>query len=173
VVSRYVDPRDMAVVTVGSIHAGSAANVIPDSVELRLSVRAFRAQTREFLRSRIVELIETQARVLGTRAEIEYQWRYPALVNNADSTAFAEQVARDWLGEDGLIPGLEPLPGSEDFAFMLQHCPGCYFLVGNGDGETCMTHHPGYDFNDECLPLAASYWVKLVERYLSKAGVAL
>jgi hippurate hydrolase len=167
VVSRHVDPRDMAVVTVGSIHAGSAANVIPDSVEMHLSVRAFRPQTREFLRSRIVELIESQARVLGTRAQIEYQWRYPALVNDVASTAFAEQVARDWLGADGLIPDLEPLPGSEDFAFMLQHCPGCYFLVGNGDGENCMPHHPGYDFNDECLPLAASYWVKLVERYLS------
>jgi hippurate hydrolase len=168
VVSRHVDPRDMAVVTVGSIHAGAAANVIPDSVEMQLSVRAFRPQTREFLRSRIVEVIDTQARTLGTRAEIEYQWRYPPLSNDARLTSFAERVARDWLGNEGLIEDLEPLPGSEDFAFMLQACPGCYFIVGNGNGEGhCMTHHPGYDFNDESLPVVASYWVSLVESFLS------
>lgn len=168
VVSRHVDPRDMAVVTVGSIHAGSAANVIPESVEMQLSVRAFRAETREFLRTRIVEVVETQARTLGTRAEIEYQWRYPPLVNDAGSTAFAELVAREWLGPEGVAENFEALPGSEDFAFMLQHCPGCYFMVGNGEGEGgCMTHNPGYDFNDACLPLAASYWVKLVERFLA------
>jgi hippurate hydrolase len=167
VVSRHVDPRDMAVVTVGSIHAGSAANVIPESVEMQLSVRAFRPETREFLRKRIVEVVNSQAQTLGTRAEIEYQWRYPALVNDSESTEFARAVAIDLVGIEGLIDGLEPLPGSEDFAFMLQHCPGCYFLVGNGDGDGgCMTHNPGYDFNDACLPLAASYWVKLVERFL-------
>jgi hippurate hydrolase len=167
VVSRHVDPRDMAVVTVGSIHAGAAANVIPEVVEMQLSVRAFRPDTREFLRKRIVEVVETQARVLGTRAEIEYRWRYPALVNDAESTAFAASVAREWLGPEAVQADMEALPGSEDFAFMLQHCPGCYFIVGNGDGEGgCMTHNPGYDFNDACLPLAASYWVKLVERFL-------
>jgi hippurate hydrolase len=171
VVSRHIDPRDMAVVTVGAIHAGAAANVIPDSVEMRLSVRAFKPATREFLRTRIVEVVETQARTLGTRAEIEYQWRYPPLVNDLHSTAFAESVARDWLGDEGIIPDLEALPGSEDFAFMLQHCPGCYFIVGNGDGPGgCITHHPGYDLNDACLPLAASYWVKLVQRFLSPQG---
>ena len=167
VVSRHVDPRDMAVVTVGAIHAGAAANVIPDSVQMSLSVRAFRPETREFLRTRITEIIETQARTLGTRAEIEYLWRYPALVNDASSTEFAQQVARDWLGDEVLISDVEPLPGSDDFAFMLQHCRGCYFIVGNGDGERCMTHRPGYDFNDDCLPVVASYWVKLVQRYLS------
>lgn len=172
VVSRHVDPRDMAVVTVGSIHAGAAANVIPDSVEMRLSVRAFKQETREFLRSRIIEVIESQARTLGTRAEIEYQWRYPVLVNDARCTAFAEEVARDLLGPAGLIENTEPLPGSEDFAFMLQHRPGCYFIVGNGDeGDRRMTHHPGYDFNDDCLPIIASYWVKLVERFLSPEGL--
>lgn len=172
VVSRHVDPRDMAVVTVGSIHAGAAANVIPDSVEMRLSVRAFKQETREFLRSRIIEVIESQARTLGTRAEIEYQWRYPVLVNDARCTAFAEEVARDLLGPAGLIENTEPLPGSEDFAFMLQHRPGCYFIVGNGDeGDRRMTHHPGYDFNDDCLPIIASYWVRLVERFLSPGGL--
>ncbi len=174
VVSRNVDPRDMAVVTVGAIHAGDAPNVIPDAVELRLSVRAYRPEVRALLRERITELAKAQAATLGAEAQVEYRWRYPALVNDPASTAFARQVALDWLGEEGVIPGLQPLTGSEDFSFMLEACPGSYLIVGNGVGDThgtggCMVHNPGYDFNDRILPLAATYWVKLAERFLSFA----
>ncbi len=174
VVSRNVDPRDMAVVTVGAIHAGDAPNVIPDAVELRLSVRAYRPEVRALLRERITELAKAQAATLGAEAQVEYRWRYPALVNDPASTAFARQVALDWLGEEGVIPGLQPLTGSEDFSFMLEACPGSYLIVGNGVGDThgtggCMVHNPGYDFNDCILPLAATYWVKLAERFLSSA----
>ncbi len=174
VVSRNVDPRDMAVVTVGAIHAGDAPNVIPDAVELRLSVRAYRPEVRALLRERITELAKAQAATLGAEAQVEYRWRYPALVNDPASTAFARQVAVDWLGEEGVIPGLQPLTGSEDFSFMLEACPGSYLIVGNGVGDThgtggCMVHNPGYDFNDRILPLAATYWVKLAERFLSPA----
>ncbi|MCY1250659.1 Hippurate hydrolase [compost metagenome] len=89
------------------------------------------------------------------------------LVNDPATTELAREVAREWLGEGGLIGDMVPLTGSEDFSFMLEECPGCYLIVGNGDGEGgCMVHNPGYDFNDECLPLAATYWVRLVERYL-------
>lgn len=176
VVSRNVDPRDMAVVTVGAIHAGDAPNVIPDEVELRLSVRAYRPEVRAMLRERITELATAQAAALGAHAQVEYRWRYPALVNDPASTAIARQVAVDWLGEEGVISGLQPLTGSEDFSFMLQECPGSYLIVGNGVGDThgtggCMVHNPGYDFNDRILPLAATYWVKLAERFLSSMPV--
>jgi len=174
VVSRNVDPRDMAVVTVGAIHAGQAPNVIPDSVEMKLTVRAYRPRVRAMLRERITSLVTAQAATLGAQAHIDYQWRYPALVNDEASTEFAREVARDWLGDAGLIPNLQPLTGSEDFSFMLEKVPGCYLIVGNGVGQGhgsggCMVHNPGYDFNDAMLPLAASYWVKLVERFLAPA----
>ena len=174
VVARNVDPRDTAVVTVGAIHGGQAPNVIPDSVELRLTVRAFRPQVRALLRERITTLVTAQAATLGATATIDYQWRYPPLVNDAASTEFARDVARDWLGEAGVIENLQPLTGSEDFSFMLEAVPGCYFIVGNGVGDAhgsggCMVHNPGYDFNDAALPVAASYWVKLVERFLAPA----
>ncbi|RYF24791.1 MAG: amidohydrolase [Comamonadaceae bacterium] len=174
VVSRNVDPRDMAVVTVGAIHAGDAPNVIPGEVELRLSVRAYRPEVRAMLRERITALAHAQADAMGAQAAVEYRWRYPALVNDAASTAFARQVALDWLGQEGVIAGLQPLTGSEDFSFMLQECPGSYLIVGNGVGDThgtggCMVHNPDYDFNDRILPLAATYWVKLAERFLSSA----
>jgi hippurate hydrolase len=175
IVSRNVDPREMAVVSVGSIMGGNAPNVIPDSVELRLTVRAYNPAVRELLRERITELVTLQARTLGVTASIDYQWRYPALINDVDSTRLARQVASDWLGEEHLIPGLQPLTGSEDFSFMLQKCPGSYLIVGNGTGEHhgtggCMVHNPGYDFNDGILPIAASYWVRLVQAYLPTAA---
>lgn len=171
IVSRNVDPRQMAVISVGAIHGGSAPNVIPSEVKLSLTVRAYLPEIRQMLRERITEVVTLQAKTLGVSAEIDYHWRYPALHNHAEQTAFARQVAVDWLGEQALIENLEPLTGSEDFSFMLQERPGCYFIVGNGIGDThrtggCMMHNSGYDFNDAILPVAASYWVKLVQAFL-------
>lgn len=175
IVSRNVDPRDMAVISVGAIHGGDAPNVIPGSVEMRLTVRAYRPEIRAMLRERITALVQAQAATLGVAAEVDYHWRYPALVNDETCTALARRVALDWLGEDGLLPPLQPLTGSEDFSFMLEHCPGSYLIVGNGEGDHhasggCMVHNPGYDFNDAILPVAASYWVQLVRRFLSPAA---
>ncbi|WP_294375748.1 MULTISPECIES: M20 aminoacylase family protein [unclassified Pseudacidovorax] len=172
IVSRNVDPREMAVVSVGAIHGGDAPNVIPGTVTMRLTVRAYRPEIRAMLRERITALVQSQAATLGVQAEVDYHWRYPALVNDVASTRFARQVAADWLGEDGLLHDLAPLTGSEDFSFMLEHCPGSYLIVGNGVGEHhhtggCMVHNPGYDFNDAILPIAASYWVELVRRFLA------
>ncbi len=172
IVSRNVDPREMAVISVGAIHGGDAPNVIPGSVLMRLTVRAYRPEIRAMLRERITALVQAQAATLGVQAEVDYHWRYPALVNDVASTDFARQVALDWLGEEGLMPELQPLTGSEDFSFMLEQCPGSYLIVGNGVGDThgsggCMVHNPGYDFNDACLPIASTYWVKLTERFLA------
>ncbi|WP_370870267.1 M20 aminoacylase family protein [Hydrogenophaga sp.] len=175
IVSRNVDPREMAVVSVGAIHGGDAPNVIPGSVQMRLTVRAYRPEIRAMLRDRITALVQAQAATLGVRAEVEYHWRYPALVNHVESTRFAREVAFDWLGADGLLTDLQPLTGSEDFSFMLEQCPGSYLIVGNGMGDHhgsggCMVHNPGYDFNDAMLPIAASYWVQLVRRFLAPAN---
>ncbi|AWY44157.1 amidohydrolase [Pseudomonas putida] len=170
IVARNVDPLDTAVVTVGAFHAGIAANVIPDHAELQLSVRALKAEVRDELIARITDVAQSQAASFGARAtvDVDEAQRFPALFNHPDSTAFARQVAVDWVGEDGLIRDMKPLTGSEDFAVMLERCPGCYLLIGNGDGEGgCMVHNPGYDFNDDCLATGASYWVRLVETFLA------
>ncbi|WP_028534955.1 M20 aminoacylase family protein [Paludibacterium yongneupense] len=167
IVSRNVHPFETGVVTVGALLAGDASNVVPDSAELRLTVRAMKPDVRALLLQRIRELTQGQAASFGVRAEVEVFDSYPPLINHAEQTAFARQVALDWLGEDGLIAGLQPLAGSEDFAYFLEQCAGCYLLLGNGDGEgNCMVHNPGYDFNDACLAPGASYWVKLVEAFL-------
>jgi len=114
------------------------------------------------------DLARAQAAVYGAHAEVDYQRRYPVLVNDAQMTAFAKQVALDWVGADNLLPDMQPLTGSEDFAFLLERCAGSYLIIGNGDGEGgCMVHNPGYDFNDACLPTGASYWVQLAHAFLA------
>lgn len=170
-VSREVDPNDMAVVTVGAMSAGKAPNVIPTSAELKLSIRARRAEVRAFLRDRIIAMAQAQAAVHGASATVDYHWKMPPCVNDVAATAFARQVALETMGEKALIPDMAPLQASDDFAFMLNAVPGSYFIVGNGDGKPgsgpgCMVHNTGYDFNDEILPSTASYWVSLAQAYL-------
>ncbi|WP_085707206.1 M20 aminoacylase family protein [Pseudomonas sp. B35(2017)] len=168
IVARNVNPQETAVITVGSLLAGSASNVIPPHADLSLSVRALTPEVRDLLESRITELVKGQAMSYGARARIDYQRCHPVLINDPQQTAFAREVARDWLGAQCLIDDLRPFTASEDFAFVLEKCPGSYLVIGNGEGEgECPLHNPGYDFNDECLPIGASYWVKLVERFLS------
>ena len=167
IVSRNVPPLDMAIVTVGAIHSGDAPNVIPQTAQMRLSVRALRPEVRDLLQERITALVHAQASAYGATARIDYQRRYPVLVNDVAMTEFAQDVARDWLGVDGLIHDMAPLTGSEDFSFLLERCAGSYLIIGNGDGEGgCMVHNPGYDFNDDCLATGAAYWVQLAERFL-------
>ena len=169
IVSRNVPPLHTGIVTVGALLAGEAANVIPQTAELRLTVRAFRPDVRDLLEKRITEIAQAQAAVYGATAEVDYQRRYPVLNNDPVQTAFCRQVIGDWLGPEGLLPIDEPVTGSEDFAFFLEKIPGCYVFIGNGEGEQggCMVHNPGYDFNDAILSTGASYWVRLAERYLA------
>ena len=169
IVAREVDPNEFAVVTVGALHAGEAPNVIPETAELRLSVRARGAAVRDQLQARITAIVQGQAAVHGATATVDYRRRYPPVVNDAAATAFARAVALDWAGPAALIDGLPAQHASDDFALMLERVPGCYIVVGNGEeGEHgCVAHNPRYDFNDRILPGTASYWVELARRYLA------
>lgn len=164
VVSRNVDPQDMAVATVGSIHAGSASNVIPDQVELKLTMRAFSETVREQLRQRIPALARAQAESFGATAEVDYRLGFPALINHAAETEFARGVAEASLGQAALVADFRPRTASEDFAFMLQANRGSYLFVGNGDSAPL--HSPNYNFNDAIIAPAARYWVELVAAFL-------
>ncbi|CAN7713165.1 M20 family metallopeptidase [Phyllobacterium sp. LjRoot231] len=166
IVARNIDPLDAAVITVGTIHAGIAPNVIPDSVELELTVRTFRAEVREKIKHRITNLSKAQAESYGATAEIDYPRGYPVLVNHSDETEFARQVAVTHFGEERVESNFRPISASEDFAFMLEELPGSYLFIGNGDSAPL--HSPRYDFNDEIIAPASRYWVKLAEEYLAK-----
>ncbi len=165
VVSRNIDPQDMAVATVGSIHAGSASNVIPESVEMKLTMRAFSEGVRAKLQERIPALARAQAESFGAEADVNYRLGFPALVNHAGETDFARNVAVSALGPAALAADFRPRTASEDFAFMLEAKPGSYLFVGNGDSAPL--HSAQYNFNDAIIAPAARYWVRLAETFLA------
>ena len=169
IVSRNIDPLQMAVVTVGALHAGKANNVIPQSATLEISVRSLDREVRGKLEQRIKALITAQAESFDVTAQIDWRPGYAVLVNTSEETAFAREVALELVGADRVTLQGPPVPGSEDFAFMLEQVPGSYLLIGNGDGDSagaCMVHNPGYDFNDANLPIGAAYWALLAQRFL-------
>ena len=170
IVSRNVDPQAMAVVTVGALHAGKANNVIPATAMLELSVRALDRDVRTTLERRIKALVAAQADSFGVEAHIDWRAGYAVLVNAPQQTAFARDVGLALRGAGGVTLQGPALSGSEDFAFMLEHVPGSYLLIGNGDGDSagaCMVHNPGYDFNDDNIAIGAAYWVLLAKRFLT------
>ena len=167
IVSRNVDPLETAVFTVGSIHGGTMPTVIPDSVELRATVRTFSPAVRQTIRERIKVLAEAIAASYGATAEVYHPPGFPAVHNHKHETAFARQVAVRHFGA-GQVGELTPLLVSEDFAFMLEQQKGSYLFVGNGPSADL--HSPRYDFNDAVIEPAAKYWVALVEDYLAANG---
>jgi len=170
IVSRNVDPLKTAVVTVGALHAGEANNVIPEDARLELSVRALDTDVRTLLKERIVALVDQQAASFGVQASIDWRAGYAVLVNTPQETALAADVALRLFGTERVDPNGPMFTASEDFSFMLQRVPGCYFFVGNGGPGTpgaCNVHNPGYDFNDDIIAPGAAFWVALTKRFLA------
>ena len=165
IVSRNVDPREMAVLTVGSIHGGTASNVIPESVELQITARAFSPAVRDRLEERLPALARAQAESFGARADVSYSRGFPPVINHASQTVFAREVAKRHFPSAQIAEAFQPRTASEDFAFMLQERPGSYLFVGNGEGAPL--HSPHYDFNDAIIAPVARFWVRLAEAYLS------
>jgi len=171
IVSRNVDPQTPAVVTVGSLQAGTTHNIIPDSVVIKINTRSFCPATRDAIEKQIRHIVISQAKSYYLEASIEKVFGYPATINYPAETAFALDIARQTVGEDyvGDPKDFKPLMGSEDFSFMLQEVPGCYLMLGTGkrEGENYSVHHPRYEFNDDCISVGASYWARLTEAYLA------
>lgn len=165
IVARNVDPLEMAVLTVGSIHGGSASNVIPDSVELKLTARAYSPVVRDRLEERVPALARAQAESFGAEADVKYRRGFPPVINHVEETRFARRVAEDVFPTEQVAVDFRPRTASEDFAYMLQARPGSYLFVGNGDSAPL--HSPLYDFNDDIIAPAARYWARLAETFLA------
>ncbi|MFA7666882.1 MAG: M20 aminoacylase family protein, partial [Burkholderiaceae bacterium] len=166
IVSRNIDPTQTAIVTIGTVNAGIASNVIPDSATMALSIRSFDPAVREQIQARITALVSSHVEGYGGTVEIDYQRGYPVVVNSAAETGFALTVARELVGDERVIAPFGPVTGSEDFGFYLQHKPGCFLRLGNGE-DCAMLHHPKYDFDDANLTVGAAFWTRLVERFLA------
>ena len=160
IASRNADPLKAIVVSTTSFRTESDAyNVIPERVQLRGTVRTFDAALREMGETRLKALATQTAAAFGGRAEVTWEPGYPAMVNHEHETQLAAEAARRISGE-ATTPA-DALMGGEDFAYMLEACPGAYIQIGNGAGAE--VHHPEYNFNDDAIPFGASYWAELVE----------
>ena len=173
IVARNIHPFEPAVITVGSFHSGTASNIIPSEAEMVVGIRSFDPQTRDFLEKRITEIATFQAESYGMTASVDYQRSYDATVNHPAETGFLRTQATEFAGAEKVVELERPLMGSEDFTYMLQACPGCYFLLGTrSSADPLPLHHPGYDFNDDALGIGAGFWTYLTETFLSQTKAA-
>jgi hippurate hydrolase len=171
ITSRNTHPLDSVVVSVTQFHGGDTWNVIPDGVVLRGTARAFKAELQDRIEAALRRIVRGVALSMGAEATVRYDRRYPATVNHAAETVIAADAAAAVVGARHVERDIQPTMGSEDFAFMLRAKPGCYIFIGNGTGDAAAgLHNPHYDFNDEILPIGASYWATLVERVLARQG---
>ena len=167
IISRSIDPQEPSVLSVTQFHGGDAYNVIPNQVEIKGCTRCFSPNVQKKLEDEMRQISESICKAYGADCEFHYEHRYPATINSEEEANLAGQVAQEIVGEERVNLSPKPGMGSEDFAYMLQEKPGSYIWIGNGDGEgSCMIHNPGYDFNDEILPIGATYWVKMAEEIL-------
>ena len=169
IASRNANPVDPLVVSVCSMQTSQvgAFNIIPGQVELVGTVRSFSPAMRELAEKRIQEIAQSVAQGLGAIAEVEYRRGYPATVNTEKEAGFAARVGEKVFGKGNVVTDGEPTMGGEDFSYMLQARPGAYVFLGQGGTQGgCFLHNPGYDFNDEVIPLGAGYLVALVEESL-------
>jgi amidohydrolase len=175
IVTRNKRPIDTAVISVTKIHAGEATNVIPDRCVIEGTVRTFAGEVLDLIERRMKTVAESTCAAFEAQCDFEFHRNYPATVNHPAETAFAQRVLGEVVGAENVLP-FEPTMGSEDFSYFLQAKPGCYFMIGNGDGThreighadgPCMLHNPTYDFNDELIPLGATAWVRMAEQWLA------
>ncbi len=176
IVSRNTRPLDAAVISVTMIEAGDATNVIPDRCTLQGTVRTFALDVLDLVEERMRLLTEHLAEAFGMTATFEFERNYPPTLNSREEARFVHELATELLGPRH-SHRQEPSMAAEDFSFMLLQKPGCYFFLGNGDGQhrslghgagPCMLHSGSYDFNDRLLPQGATFWVRLAERWLAR-----
>jgi len=170
IVSRSIHYQDRAVVSVTTIHGGEAFNVIPDTVTLGGTIRALSEESNQLIETRIAEISAGTAAAMGCTAEVRIKRMYPVLINAPGPTALVESVARAHLGD--VSTEMLPMLGAEDFAYYLQHRPGCFFFLGGGEAgrSNAVCHATSYDYNDNLIDIGVRFWLRLVE---ARMGVSL
>jgi hippurate hydrolase len=175
IVTRNKRPIDTGVISVTMIHTGEATNVIPESCVLEGTVRTFTTEVLDLIERRMKTIAEATCAAFEVGCDFEFVRNYPPTINHAAETAFVQKLLGEVVGPENVLE-FEPTMGAEDFSYFLQEKPGCYFVIGNGDGAhrhgghglgPCMLHNPSYDFNDDLIPLGATMWVRLVEAWLN------
>ena len=156
VVSRRIDPLQPAVVTVGSLHAGDAPNVIPGEAVLTGTTRSFDPHVRERLPQLIEATAHHVAQAHGATAELDFQFGYKPVVNDPEATALVQDAIGDRLTD------LDPIMGGDDFSAYLEHAPGCYAFIGAG--AEYPHHHPRFRIDERALAIGTRLHVEVARR---------
>ncbi len=167
IVSRNANPQEMAVLSITQIQSGDAYNVIPHTAHLKGTARTFSTQIMSLLEKNLTKIAINIAEGMGARAEVDFRVTFPPLINDEEEITFTGDVAASLVGEQNVNRKSDRITASEDFSYMSNIVPGGYITIGLGEGRS-EVHNPSYDFNDDILPLGATYWAKLVERRLAK-----
>lgn len=180
IISRNKRPIDTGLISVTMISAGEATNVVPDTCVLQGTVRTFTVEVLDLIEKRMKCIAEATCQAFDATCEFVFRRNYPPTVNHPEATKFAHELLSGIVGAAN-VKDFEPTMGGEDFSYFLLEKPGCYFLIGNGDGShragghgvgPCMLHNSSYDFNDELIPLGGSMWVRLAEKWLKGSSSA-
>jgi hippurate hydrolase len=175
ILTRNKHPLDTGVISVTKIHAGEATNVVPDDCVVEGTVRTFSDEVLDLIERRLRTIAKSTCAAFEAQCEFEFERQYPPTVNHVAETDFIRRVLGDLAGAQN-VHEFRPTMGAEDFSFFLQARPGCYFLIGNGDGDhregghglgPCMLHNPSYDFNDALIPLGGTAWVHIAKAWLA------
>jgi len=170
-VTRRFDVFDPVVITVGSFHAGTTDNVIPDEARFEATVRSFSAEARAAVAAAAPTLVRQIAAAHGLTAEVQYVGNYPVTVNNAAEVAFAEQAIAGVLGEGRFVAAPNPITGSEDFSYVLEQVPGAFIMLGacppDADPATApFNHSADAVFDDRALADGTALYAELALRRL-------
>ena len=166
-ISRQLNPFDQAVLSLTKINGGSAFNVIPDNVSIGGTLRSTNKKTRDEMLTKIKKIASNACDINNCKVNLEIRPGYPSTINDIKSAEFASKVFEDTFGIGSLDKIEKPTMTSEDFSYMLQKKPGAYIWLGAGENSEKL-HSVYYDFNDELLPIGATYWSNLAETILTK-----
>lgn len=175
IVSRQVNPLSPAVITIGTINAGNAANVIPESVTMLGTIRSFDENTKNLMMSSMKTIAESHSKMVGASPpKLEFNKGYPVTVNNDDMVDVVAKVSKNIVGENNTKVITEPSMGAEDFSFFLRQIPGAMFRIGIAslDGSPSPAlHNPKFNFNDDSIPSGVSMMSGVVLEYLSTSVI--
>ena len=175
--TRLINPAEQVLLAVTQIQGSDAPNVIPDQAWVGGTLRTFTEEALDTLEAGLRQAAEHTAQAHGCTAEVFFRRASPPVINHPQEARFAAEVMRDIVGDAMVDDHFTPVMAAEDFAHMLKVKPGCYAFIGNGDGGhrlpdhgpgPCVIHNTSFDFNDAIIPIGATYFVRLVQRWLAR-----
>lgn len=177
IIPRNIHCKEQAVLSVTMVHGGEVENVTPDEVRLGGTIRDLNPEVYDTICNRVREVVAGTCAAFGAKGTCSFDGMYPVVDNSAEQAAVVRRLGVRYLGEKRVTEQGLPMMGAEDFSYFLMQRPGCFFFLGGneaslngwaqygapGQRSNCMCHNVAFDFNDNLLPLAAVFWVRLIE----------